>query len=92
MFKIKPLKEVLAMSKDALQATLAPIRARKIKSQAETEMARLDERLVTLESQITEECSKETIDFDSIIKKLDEYGLTERRQKQFKKILEDLFP
>lgn len=92
MFKIKPLKEVLAMSKDALQATLAPIRARKIKSQAETEMARLDERLVTLESQITEECSKETIDFDSIIKKLDEYGLTERRQKQLKKILEDLFP
>lgn len=92
MFKLKPLKEVLAMTKDALQEALAPIRARKIRSQAETEMAKLDEKLVTLESQITEECSKESINFDSIIRKLDEYGLTERRIKQFKKILTDLFP
>lgn len=92
MFKLKPLKEVLAMTKDALQTSLAPIRARKIKSQAETEMAKLDEKLVTLEAQITEECAKDDINFDSIIKKLDEYGLTERRIKQFRKILSDLFP
>jgi len=92
MFKLKPLKEILALSKDALHASLAPIRARKIKAQAETEMAKLDEKLVTLESQITEECAKDTISFDSIIQKLDDYGLTERRKKQLEKILKDLFP
>ena len=92
MFKLKPLKEVLAMTKDALTASLAPIRARRIKSQAETEMAKLDERLVTLEAKITEDCAKDDIDFNGIISKLDEYALTDRRIKQFKKILADLFP
>ena len=92
MFKMKSLKEVLGMTKDALNLSLAPIRARRIKAQAETEMSKLEEKLVTLEARITQDCTSDTIDFNSIISKLDDYALTDRRIKQFKKILADLFP
>ena len=92
MFKMKSLKEVLGMTKDALNLSLAPIRARRIKAQAETEMSKLEEKLVTLEAKITEDCTNDTIDFNSIISKLDDYALAERRIKQFKKIIGDLFP
>ena len=92
MFKMKSLKEVLGMTKDALNLSLAPIRARRIKAQAETEMSKLEEKLVTLEAKITEDCTSDTIDFNSIISKLDDYALAERRIKQFKKIIGDLFP
>lgn len=92
MFKMKSLKEVLGMTKDALNLSLAPIRARRIKAQAETEMSKLEEKLVTLEAKITEDCASDTIDFNSIISKLDDYALAERRIKQFKKIIGDLFP
>jgi hypothetical protein len=40
--KLKPFAEIIALSKEKLAESLAPIRARKVKSQAELEMAKLD--------------------------------------------------
>lgn len=90
--KLKPFKDILAMSKEKLAESLAPIRARKVKSQAELEMAKLDDELIRLEADIQEDCAKEAIDFPKLLDKLDRVGLLERRQKQYQKVLGELFP
>lgn len=90
--KLKPFKEMIAMSKEKIEEALAPMRARQVKAQAELEMAKIDEKLITLETTVQEICSQKTINFDKLIEKLDESALLERRQKQFEKILGELFP
>lgn len=90
--KLKPLKELLAMSKEKIDEALAPIRARQVKSKAELEMARLDEKLISSETKIFEHCAKKEIDFDMIICEMDSYALNERRKNQLAKIIEELFP
>lgn len=90
--KLKPFKEIIGMSKEKLSEALAPIRARKVKSQAELEMAKLDDELIRLESDIQESCSKEDIAFPALLDKLDRVALLERRKKQYGKVLGELFP
>ncbi len=90
--KLKPFKEIIAMSKEKLAESLAPIRARKVKSQAELEMAKLDDELIRLEADIQEQCAKEEINFPALLDELDKVGLLERRQKQYQKVLAELFP
>ena len=90
--KLTPYKNILKYSKEKIQEVCAPIRAKQAKMQAELEMAKLDEKIVTLEQEITEICTEHPIDFDKLIDKQDEVGLLERRKKQFSKIVEELFP
>ena len=80
------------MAKEAVDATLAPVRANAAKKQAELEIAKLEEREATLQSELDEQCSKRDVNFDRIIEKLDDIALTERRKKQFTKIVEEMFP
>lgn len=90
--KLKPFAEILAMTKEKLSEALAPIRARKVRSQAELEMAKLDDELVRLESETHEMCAREEISFPSLLDKLDRIALLERRKKQYQKVLGELFP
>ena len=90
--KLKPFAEIIAMSKEKLSEALAPIRARKVRSQAELEMAKLDDELVRLEADIQEQCSKEDINFPSLLDKLDKVALLERRKTQYESVLAQLFP
>lgn len=90
--KLTPYKQLLAMGKDAVRATLAVPRAFAAKKQAELEMAKLDERIATLENEINERSSADNINFGSIIDLLDDIALAERRKAQFAKIIEEMFP
>jgi exonuclease VII large subunit len=90
--KLKPFKEILKMSKEKLDEAMAPIRAHKVKTQAQLEMAKIDEKLVTLEAEIQEMCTQREINFDALIKKLDDAAIQERRKKQYAKIVQELFP
>ena len=90
--KLKPFAEIIAMSKEKLSEALAPIRARKVRSQAELEMAKLDDELIRLEADIQEQCSKEDINFPSLLDKLDKVALLERRKTQYESVLAQLFP
>lgn len=90
--KLKPFKEILKMSKEKLDEAMAPVRAHKVKTQAQLEMAKIDEKLVTLEAEIQEMCTQREINFDGLIKKLDESALMERRKKQYDRIVRELFP
>lgn len=90
--KLKPYAEILKMTKEAVTAALAPVRAMQAKSQAKLETSKLEEIKVTLEAEIEELCMKHPIPFDTIIEKMDKLALTERKQKQFEKITTELFP
>jgi hypothetical protein len=90
--KLKPLAEILAMSKEKLDASLAPIRARQVKARAETEVAKLEEKALTLERQITEACAAKDIDFNALTERMDELELNQRRIGQLRAIVADLFP
>jgi hypothetical protein len=90
--KLKPFAEIMAMSKEKLAESLAPIRARKVRSQAELEMAKLDDEIIRLEADVQEHCAKESIDFPSLLDKLDKVALLERRKEQYEQVLAQLFP
>jgi hypothetical protein len=91
-FKVKPFAEVIALSKEKLDEALAPIRARSAKAKADMAQAKLEEKMVTLEREIHEACAEKDLDFDSIISKIDQYELTERKNEQIKELITDLFP
>jgi len=90
--KLKPFRELIAMSKEKLDEAMAPIRARQVKSQAELEMARLDADLLTHEGQVQEMCTQKEINFPNLLDKLDKIALLERRKKQYSDVLKQLFP
>ena len=90
--KLPSYKEALKMGKDKLKETLVPVRAMKAKKQAELEMCSLEEEIATLESDISELCCSEDLNFKKIIDMQDKLGLAERRKKQYEKILEQMFP
>ena len=89
---LKPFAEIIALSKEKLSEALAPIRARKVRSQAEPEMAKLDDELIRLEADIQEQCAKEDINFPNLLDKLDKVALLERRKVQYEIVLAQLFP
>jgi hypothetical protein len=90
--KLKPFKDIIGMSKEKLNEALAPIRARKVKVQAEMKKSEIDEKIVVLESEVQEMCSVQEINFDNLCEKLDKIALLERRKKQYDKVLGELFP
>ncbi len=90
--QLLPYKQILKMGKEVLKESLAPIRAMQAKKQAELEMAKLDEKIATLESEITEKASEHPVNFHQLIDMQDELALMERRKVQFEKILTEMFP
>lgn len=89
---LTPYKKLLAMTKEAIDASLAAVRARSAQKKGELEMAQLEERIATMESEINQVCSNKDINFAHIIEKLDDLALAERRKEQLSKILAELFP
>ena len=90
--KLTPYKDAIKMAKEKIDEALAPARTRKAKKQAELEIAKLDERIATIQAEIEEETSKKDLNFECIIDKLDTLGLAERKLKQFEKIILEMFP
>lgn len=90
--KLRPFKELIAMSKEKLDEAMAPIRARQVKAQAELELSKLDAELLGHEGQVQEMCTQKEINFPSLLDKLDKIALLERRKKQYADVLKQLFP
>ena len=90
--KLPAYKKVLKMAKDKVDEALAPVRTIRAKKQAELEMAKLDEEIATQEAKITEMCCSAEVNFAKLIDEQDKLALTERRKKQYEKILREMFP
>lgn len=92
MIKLPSYKEILKKGKDFINESLSPIRAAQIKKQAELEKMKLEEKIITIETEIQSLCTEYPVHFEKIIDKIDEVALLERRTKQFDKIVEEMFP
>ena len=90
--KLKSWKEYAAMTKEKINETLAPLRAIREKKKAELAIAQLEEKIATQQAKIEEMCTADSIDFDKLINFQDELALNERKVKQFKEIISQLFP
>ena len=90
--KLPAYKDVLKMAKEKVNDALAPVRANRAKKQAELEMAKLDEEIATQTAKIHEICCEKEINFAALIEKQDQLALTERKKKQYQKILDEMFP
>lgn len=90
--KLTPYAETLVMGKEALDKTLAPKRANAIQKQGELERARLEEEIARLENDIQILQSGKDLNFPTLLDKLDDLALKERRYQQFTEILKQLFP
>ena len=92
MLTLKPYKDILKMAKEQVDALLVPVRTMRARKQAELEVAKLDEQLASQEAQVHELCAVKELNFHAIIQAQDTYALTERRRKQFIRIIQEMFP
>lgn len=90
--KLPAYKDVLKMAKEKLDDALAPVRAMRARKQAELEMAKMDEEIATQEAKIHEACCEKEVNFAKIIELQDKLALSERKKKQYQKILDEMFP
>lgn len=90
--KLLTYKEYLAMGKEKIAETLAPVRAMRAKKQAELKVAEMDEKIASQEANINELCTKEKLDFEAIIEAQDELALLVRKRSQFQQIVTEMFP
>ncbi len=90
--KLKPFKEIIAMGKEKLDESLAPIRAKMVNAKADLKKAEIETDLLTLEKDIAELCVDKDLDLDKLVDALDEVALLERRLKQYDDVLKQLFP
>lgn len=91
-FKLKPFKELIALSKEKIDEALAPLRASTAKAKATLKMAEIDEKIAVLGQKIQELATSKEIDFDAIADKVDEIALLELRKERFAEITRQLFP
>lgn len=89
--KLLSFKEALKKTKAQIDELMIPIRVKQAKLQGETEMAGLEEKMLNAEIALQELCVASPINYTKILEKLDEIALLERRQRQFKKVIAELF-
>lgn len=90
--KLTPYSKLIVMSKEAVDKALAPVRAKTQKKKAELEVLKLDELIAKLDQAIIELCSKQELDYGSILDKCDELELAKLRQNKFNELIGELFP
>jgi len=91
MIKMGLYKDLLKMSKEAIDSAMIPARVKKVKKQADFELAKLEEKIAVLEARFQEACSKQEIDFNAIMNIQDDCDLLERKKKQLSKIISGMF-
>jgi hypothetical protein len=89
--RLLSFREALKKTKAQIDDLMIPIRVKQAKLQGQTEMAGLEEKALTCEIALQELCVASPINYSKILEKLDEIALLERRQKQFKKVISELF-
>jgi hypothetical protein len=90
--KLRPYKELIALSKEKLDEALAPIRARRFKAQSELEKSKLETEQLEKETKVQEMLTNKEPSLPSILDCLDDIALLERKREQYDDLLGQLFP
>lgn len=90
--QLTPYSELMKLSPDERNKKNAEVRMNKQKQKGILAVAQLDENIAILEDAVTSLCSKDDLDFDAIVDKMDELALAQRRRKEFEGVINQLFP
>lgn len=90
--KLPSYRDLLTMSKEALDAAVAPVREALAKARAAQATAELDEQIINQRNKITKLCIEKEINFSAIADEVDELDLLVRRKKIIDGIIGQLFP
>ena len=90
--KLPAYRDVLKMSKEKLDDTLVPVRVIRARKQAELEMAKLEENIATITAGLQELCCQKEINFSMLIEQQNKIAISERKKRQYQKILDEMFP
>lgn len=91
MFKQK-YAELVKLGKEQLRDTMAPMRAREMRLQAQTRVAQLESKIAEAEQRVVELGSVYPIDFDKLLESMDAAALLRRQKDQLELVLTELFP
>lgn len=83
--------DLLKMGEDALKAVKLPFKLKKEKKNLESWVLDYEEKVATLDQEITDLKSDENMSVDKILDKVDEKELAERRLKQGQELMKELF-
>lgn len=90
--QLNPYLQSIQASKDELKKSTAPRKAKTQRIRAELEISKQEEAIASLEQEIHTATTHETLDFNTIISRLDAHALAIRRRDQLKDIITQLFP
>ena len=88
---IRPLTELLAMTKEKIDEALAPIRASAVRAKVDLKLAEINEKKITLERQVFEALTARELSIDTVLSRMDEYDLADRKSKQLQDLVDKLF-
>lgn len=91
MSVLQKYKDLIAMAKDKITETMAPLRATEMKAKAELEIAKIESSIAEKEQKINELSAQYPINFDAMIDAIDDLDLVKRRKTQFQKIIDEMF-
>ena len=83
--------DLLKLGDDALKAIKLPFQLRKEKKSIESWILDYEEKVATLDAEIVEIKAEEKLNVDSILDKIDDKDLAERRLKQGEDLMRELF-
>jgi len=83
--------KLLQMGEDAIKAVKLPFILKKEKKNLELWVLEREQSVATLDAEINELKSTETLDTDAILNKIDEKELAERRLTQGEDLMKELF-
>lgn len=84
-------KDVLAVAKEKIKETLAPLRAREMRIKGELEVAKLEGEIAERDQKIQEHASEYPINFKKITDAQNERDLILREKGQLEQLLKELF-
>jgi len=85
-------KELLKMVEGAIKEVKLPFKLRKEKKQLESWILDYEEKVATLEADITDIKCEDELNVDKILDKVDDLELAQRRLKQGQELMNELFP
>ena len=87
----KTRKELLRLAEAGIKEVKLPFKLRKEEKQLESWVLDYEEKVATLEAEITELKCEEKLDVDKILDKVDDMELAQRRLKQGQELTIELF-
>lgn len=90
--ELESYEKVMSKSREQKEAAMVKANAHANRKQGEVKLADLEIQILDKENTITELCYKKKIDFDAIIKELNQVALLKRTHSQYEALLEKLFP